>query len=82
MNGERERFRRTLEEIASGSEEAVERFIAVYGPHIRRAVRRRLSDHMRSKFDSIDFEQMVWASVFRQPQRLDVAQTPGQLSIS
>jgi RNA polymerase sigma-70 factor (ECF subfamily) len=53
--------------IREGSEDAVWRLIEIYGPHIRRVVRRHLDRRLRSRFDSIDFVQAVWASFFREP---------------
>lgn len=36
-----------------------------YLPHVRAAVRRRLSPRLRTRFDSLDFTQNVWASFFQ-----------------
>lgn len=36
-----------------------------YLPHVRQAVRRRLSARLRARFDSTDFAQEVWASFFK-----------------
>jgi RNA polymerase sigma factor (sigma-70 family) len=36
-----------------------------YLPHIQAAVRRKLDDVMRARFDSLDFAQDVWISFFR-----------------
>lgn len=77
MSEERDDFQQTLRKISEGSEEAVWYFIETYGPHIQRVIRRRLHPQMRSKFDSADFVQMVWASFFSQPtdmQRFDRAE--------
>ena len=63
-------FRDAIDQICSGSEEAAWNFIETYGPHIQRVVRRRLHQSLRSKFDSVDFVQMVWASFFADPQRI------------
>jgi RNA polymerase sigma factor (sigma-70 family) len=47
--------------------------VAKYLPHVRAAVRRRLSGRLRTRFDSHDFTQNVWASFFRQSlDRLDL----------
>lgn len=44
-----------------------------YLPHVRAAVRRRLSPRLRARFDSADFTQNVWASFFQMTlDRLDV----------
>ncbi len=67
MVEERSEFRIVMDQVREGSDEAIWRLIEDYGPHIKRVVRRKLDRRMRSKFDSIDFVQMVWASFFRNP---------------
>lgn len=59
-----EDFRTLMDKVRQGSEDAAWQLIDQYGPHILRAVRRRLNARMRSKFDSADFVQAVWASFF------------------
>lgn len=58
------RFQSLMQEIAGGSEAAVEKLLGLYGEHLCRAVRRRLNPALRSKFDTSDFVQAVWASFF------------------
>lgn len=58
-------FRELLTQIAAGSQEAARTFFDQYGPHILQVVRRRLNRRLRTKFDSEDFMQDVWASFFR-----------------
>ena len=58
-------FATLIERVMEGCPEATEQFHQEYGPHILRAVRRRLNPKLRSKFDSLDFVQDVWASFFR-----------------
>jgi RNA polymerase sigma factor (sigma-70 family) len=49
--------------------ELVERYL----PHVRAAVRRRLTARLRTRFDSHDFTQNVWASFFQVTiERLDL----------
>lgn len=72
-------FRQALERVCTGSEEDALEFIQTYGPHIHRVVRRRLHQSMRSKFDSLDFVQMVWASFFADPQRIARIKDPDGL---
>lgn len=79
MTDARSDFQKAIEAVCSGSEEAVWNFIEVYGPHIQRVVRRRLHQRLRSKFDSIDFVQMVWASFFADPQRIAQMRDPEEL---
>lgn len=59
-------FQATLLRASQGSEEDLRKLIDKYGHHIKRVVRRRLDVRLRSKFDSVDFVQMVWASFFRE----------------
>ncbi len=67
MIDEKAQFRAALAAVRSGSSEAVWRFITDYGPHLQRIVRRQMDRRMQSKYDSVDFVQMVWASFFRNP---------------
>jgi RNA polymerase sigma factor (sigma-70 family) len=64
-------LRRTFQGVVAGSEPAMERLVNYYESHIRRVVRRRMPRQMRTKFDSTDFVQMVWASTFRNRRRFD-----------
>lgn len=58
------KFEELMRQVESGSDEAIRELLETYGSHILRAVRRRLSRHMRTQFDSTDFYQAVWASFF------------------
>jgi RNA polymerase sigma-70 factor (ECF subfamily) len=51
--------------VREGSEEAAWEIVDRYGDAIRRAVRRALHARLRSKFDSLDFVQLVWCSFFK-----------------
>jgi RNA polymerase sigma factor (sigma-70 family) len=53
-----------LSRVQEGQPGAAEEFVALYGPHLLRIVRRNLNRRLRSKFDSQDFVQSVWASFF------------------
>lgn len=64
MTMRNDEFQNLMQRVRQGSEEAVQEFLDVYGHHVYRAVRRRLNRKLRSKFDSQDFVQMVWASFF------------------
>jgi len=72
-------FREFLEQVRVGGAGAAEQLLANYGPHVLRLVRRRLSRRLRPRFDSVDFVQSVWASVFRDPQRLGRLTNPREL---
>jgi len=76
MSSEDSPFEAAVKELCTGSEEAVWDFIQNYGPHIQRVVRRRLHHKLRSKFDSVDFVQMVWVSFFATPDRLSQFDKP------
>ena len=79
MNQDHSRFRETVERVCAGSEEAALELTEKYGPHIQRVIRRRLNQKMRSKFDSLDFVQMVWASFFNERERIAEFQEPDDL---
>jgi RNA polymerase sigma factor (sigma-70 family) len=51
--------------LNEGDAEAVERVFLAYGPFLRIAVRRRLSPRLRSKADSGDIVQSVFADLVR-----------------
>jgi RNA polymerase sigma factor (sigma-70 family) len=72
-------FRDLVRRACAGSEDAARELVDEYGGAVRRAVRRALDARLRSKFDSLDFVQDVWKSVFRAPGRLDRVGTPRQL---
>ncbi len=79
MKKETSTFRDVVEQVCSGSEEATWELIETYGPHIQRVIRRRLNHHMRSKFDSLDFVQMVWASFFADRDQIAKFKEPEEL---
>jgi RNA polymerase sigma factor (sigma-70 family) len=64
---QQEEFQRLLGEIQGGSQDAARQFLDRYGEAVLRVIRRRLDRRIRSKFDSMDFLQDVWASFFRSP---------------
>lgn len=57
-------FQALMKRVLSGSDEAAKQLFRDYEPALLHAIRRRLSQRVRSKFDSIDFAQDVWASFF------------------
>ncbi|HUG90010.1 MAG TPA: sigma-70 family RNA polymerase sigma factor [Planctomycetaceae bacterium] len=59
-----ETFPELMQQLRAGSQDAARRIFEQYGEFIYRAVRRRLNRELRSKFDSQDFVQSVWASFF------------------
>jgi RNA polymerase sigma-70 factor (ECF subfamily) len=50
-----------------GSREAADRLCRDYQPAIRRVVRRRLPQRLRTRYDSLDFVNDVWLSFFANP---------------
>jgi RNA polymerase sigma-70 factor (ECF subfamily) len=54
-----------LEKLTNGDSSAAERVFRDYEPFLRSIVRRRIRPALRSKFDSMDVVQTVWADVFR-----------------
>jgi RNA polymerase sigma factor (sigma-70 family) len=72
-------FRDLMRQVQAGSQEAARRLCDEYGSHILRVVRRRLPEQLRSKFDSIDFVQDVWASFFADPPREQRFDSPNAL---
>src|SRR5262249_36628315 len=65
-----EDFTALMQRVRSGSQDAAQQLVEQYGQHILRVIRRMLHKKLRSKFDSLDFQQDVWASFFAdQPQK-------------
>ena len=52
-----------FDKLNAGDPDAAERFFLAYEPYLRIVVRRQLSATVRSKFDSMDVVQSVWADV-------------------
>jgi RNA polymerase sigma-70 factor (ECF subfamily) len=73
-------FRGLIWRVREGSEDAAWELVQQYGEAIRRAVRRALNERMRSKFDSLDFVQIVWNSLFRVREKLDRFDRPEELT--
>jgi RNA polymerase sigma-70 factor, ECF subfamily len=47
-----------------GDEDAIRTLLSQFEPEVRMAIRRLLPRILRTKFDSMDFVQTVWASIF------------------
>ncbi len=54
---------RLLDGLQRGDETAAAQLFNTYEPYLRMVVRRQLSAPLRSKFDSVDIVQSVWADV-------------------
>lgn len=74
-----QQFRLLMQRVQEGDEAAAEELVEHYGTHIIRVVRRRLHPLLRSKFDSIDFVQSVWASFFALPSQQYQFDQPARL---
>ena len=72
-------FEELMGELAAGSEEAAWKITDQYTPHIIKVIRRSLPKAIRSKVDSQDFTQAVWASLLLRRTYLAKMQSPGQL---
>ncbi len=72
-------FAELMERVHDGSQDAAWQLLEKYGPHVKRYVRRSLNQEMRSRFDSLDFAQVVWASFFREPERFRRLESPTAL---
>jgi RNA polymerase sigma factor (sigma-70 family) len=75
-----EDFQHLIQEVRNGSEEAAWQLVEQFGESIRRAVRRALNDKLRPRFDSVDFVQVVWTSLFRLRDKLDRFDRPEALA--
>jgi len=60
-------FRTLMDGVLAGTPGAAERLCQNYQSHILRVVRRRLMNRLRTRFDSLDLVQEVWASFFAAP---------------
>jgi RNA polymerase sigma factor (sigma-70 family) len=74
-----ERFRKLMREAEGGSEEAARELYETYVKYVLRCVRHRMWHRLRSKFDSQDFVQQVWASFFDGRGSLPRFETPDDL---
>jgi RNA polymerase sigma factor (sigma-70 family) len=72
-------FARLMERMRSGCPDAARELFDRYSPHIRKAVRRRLHQRLRTQYDSLDFTQAVWASFFAVPPDRHTFNTPDDL---
>lgn len=70
------RLENLIGRIKDGSDEAAWELVEEYGPHIQAVVSRRLNPSMRRTFDTNDFLQAAWASLFRVLPRLQLVNDP------
>ena len=69
-----------MDQVSQGSEEAAWQLVEQYGERVRRVVRCLLNKRLRSKFDSLDFVQLVWTSLFRAKGSLGRFDRPEELA--
>lgn len=72
-------FERLMERLRAGDRDAGKDIFERYGKAIQMVVRFRLDRRLRSQFDSIDFAQDAWASLFRIPPEKYTFRTPEEL---
>jgi RNA polymerase sigma factor (sigma-70 family) len=70
MSDDTRRFQSLLRQLQEGSHEAAKELAETYAGHVLRCVRSRLPRRLRTRYDSIDFVQLVWKSVFTEPDKL------------
>jgi len=73
-------FNELMRRLRDGSEDAAWELVERYGNSVQRVIRRSLNEQMRSKFDSIDFVQAIWFSLFRERERFTGFQSPAHLT--
>lgn len=73
---DQQRFQRLIRELQAGSNEAAWELVCIYGPHVQAVVSRRLNPSLRRSFDTEDFVQAAWASLFRIMPRLKELDEP------
>jgi RNA polymerase sigma factor (sigma-70 family) len=64
-------FARLIALVGQGSEDAARQLIAEHGDLVLRVVRKHLPHVLRRTFDSQDFVQVAWGSIFRHRSRLE-----------
>jgi RNA polymerase sigma-70 factor (ECF subfamily) len=79
MGEAEQEFRLQIDRVIAGDQDAATALLERYGPALLQAVRRRLSKRLRTKFDSLDFVQDVWASFFANPPAGHLFDGPDQL---
>jgi RNA polymerase sigma-70 factor (ECF subfamily) len=70
MSSEEASFVVLMSQVRGGSQDAAWELIARYGDLVRRVVRKQLPRELRKAFDSDDFVQVAWGTIFRHRSRL------------
>lgn len=71
-------FERLLHSVSEGSEEAAAELVRRYGPWMRKVVANKLPQELRRQFDSSDFTQTAWSSIFAQRSEFGRFRTPNE----
>jgi RNA polymerase sigma-70 factor (ECF subfamily) len=79
MPQEDDQFHELMRKAMAGSDAAARELFAKYELVLLQAIRRKLNKKVRSKFDSQDFAQDVWASFFTEPAEKRVFEKPENL---
>jgi RNA polymerase sigma-70 factor (ECF subfamily) len=79
MSEAQREFESLIQRLQEGCQDAAWELIVAYGSCVQRVIRRSLGQRMRTKFDSLDFVQAVWASVFRDRDQFDAFKGPDNL---
>jgi RNA polymerase sigma factor (sigma-70 family) len=72
-------FERLIQEVSSGSEDAIWKLVETYTPFIIRSVRSTLPSRLRPRLDSQDIAQAIWASILLGECDLERLKSPQQL---
>jgi RNA polymerase sigma factor (sigma-70 family) len=72
-------FAELMQLVRSGSQDAAWTLIERIGPYIRRVVERNFPTRLRSRFDTTDFVQAVWASFFYNREQIASFDRPERL---
>jgi DNA-directed RNA polymerase specialized sigma24 family protein len=72
-------FLALMEKVRAGSEEAAAELFRRYHSHILQVVRRKMLRKLRTKYESHDFTQAVWASFFIKRVREQTFNHPNEL---
>lgn len=78
-NSKHDDFQTLLRRVQRSDPEAARELYDAYGGHVLRGVRSRLWHRIRSKYDSQDFAQQVWASFFDDAGDLPHFESPAAL---
>lgn len=60
-------FETLMGQVRAGNSDALQEMCKRYGDHVLRVVRRKMHHRLRTRYDSVDFLQAVWASFIAVP---------------